>query len=163
MPWSRLILIAALLYGGYLLKPRLFGGGAPRSSYADLDGNAHSFGPGKPAAMGYWFEGCPESEAVISVLNELSQKHPPEKLHVVSFYVNVAEDAAIAGYARDEGVLVPVVPAQKTPERFAELNQAFPVQGATVYVMDKVGSIHKVEIAESGTEAAVQEAEKHLN
>lgn len=160
----RWLLIAAVLAGAfYQLKPKLFGPKVADLAFTDLRGTTHALsGLKKPLALGFWFEDCPQSEAVISVLNRLRQSHSPESLEVLSFYLNPVDDAALEGHASHMDVRVPVINTQATPEKFGALLHSLQMNGAAVYILDKNGTIATIPLGDAGADEVLKKAEELL-
>ena len=160
----RWLIIIALLCGVvYQLRPMILGRSVAPVSFTDLRGTKHALsGVKKPLALGFWFEDCPQSEAVISVLNRLRQSHPEDSLEVLSIYLNRVDDAALEGHAAHMDVRVPVINGQAAPEQFAALLQSLKMDGAAVYIIEKDGAIHTIPVGDSEADDLLKKAEELL-
>lgn len=153
MSFFRLLVIAVLLFGAYKLTTHLFGGSASAGAFKDTQGKTHSLsGAQKPVVLGFWIEGCPSSDAVISVLNDIRVRYPEDKVEVLSFYLNTIDDSALASLAAQEGVRVPALQAQRTQEEHERLRTRFGLEGPAVYVVDKGDRISTIPAAEDSVE-----------
>ncbi len=153
MKWSRVLFWAALIYGAYQARGYFFPRHVPALSYTDVQGRVHDFSRlDKPAVIGFWIDECGYSQRVMSVLDEIREEYPADKLDVVGFYLNPRMDAEIAAVGAREGYNVTLAGAQESPGLIENLQKSFDIRGPgrDIYVIDKTGIIHTIKAVGGG-------------